>query len=408
MEKSKYYKAFEQAYNNFVARPLSGAEELRKFYVADFTKSSVDQIVNILRMKDRSKKVLVIGHRGCGKSTILNKVAEDLEPQYHVVRFSATDTINMMDVEAIDLLFAAHLQVSNFVGDKSKSMVDSLRQFRELVDKRLKLSVEEANFFGIVSAKFRVEPESRANIRRSLSNEIGVLQKSLCDVCDSIRAQNNKEVLIIIDDLDKLDGPTAEKVFFENSALLTLPEAKIVYTFPLESYYSERFVSSMADRYTDRFVSLVNLYDVNGNYESVSEELLKKLIILRIGDRELITEEALKYVIQSSGGLLRDLVTFMQDACNLAMVLEAEVIDQALMATAVDEHVNKYLRNFDSSKYENAAREIAKTKQRNAVDNPTLVYLLRHLFVLEYSTSSALRGRLWYDVHPCLKQALGI
>ncbi len=40
---------------------------------------------------------------------------------------------------------------------------------------------------------------------------------------------------------------------------------------------------------------------------------------------------------------------------------------------AIEEHVNKYLRNFDSSKYESAVRAIATTKQKSAVDNQTLV-----------------------------------
>ncbi len=75
---------------------------------------------------------------------------------------------------------------------------------------------------------------------------------------------------------------------------------------------------------------------------------------------------------------------------------------------AIEEHVNKYLRNFDSSKYESAVRAIATTKQKSAVDNQTLVYLLRHLFVLEYGTQSIPGGVVWYDIHPCLKQALGI
>ncbi len=34
--------------------------------------------------------------------------------------------------------------------------------------------------------------------------------------------------------------------------------------------------------------------------------------------------------------------------------------------------------------------------------NEKLVYFLRHLFVLEYRQGK----QLWYDTHPCLKEAL--
>ncbi len=90
MEKNKNYdELFAKAYNNFDSKPLSG-ENLKRFYVNDFTKQSIDQIMTTIRITERfKKKILIIGHRGCGKSTILNKVAENLKDEYHIVSFSA-------------------------------------------------------------------------------------------------------------------------------------------------------------------------------------------------------------------------------------------------------------------------------------------------------------------------------
>jgi hypothetical protein len=43
-------------------------------------------------------------------------------------------------------------------------------------------------------------------------------------------------------------------------------------------------------------------------------------------------------------------------------------------------------------------------KNRQEVDNYTLIYLLRYLFVLEYRYGK----KLWYDAHPCMRKALEI
>jgi len=95
--------AFVKAYNNFQSQPLRG-DKLKTFYIEDFTKKCVNEIITTIRITERFKKMLVIGHRGCGKSTILNKVAEELKNDYHVVSFSAAENINMMDVETVDIV----------------------------------------------------------------------------------------------------------------------------------------------------------------------------------------------------------------------------------------------------------------------------------------------------------------
>ncbi|MCP5107230.1 MAG: hypothetical protein GY950_27835, partial [bacterium] len=84
---NKNYDAFVEAYNNFDSRPLEG-ESMKKFYVDDFTRDITNSIIKTVQITEKFRKILIIGHTGCGKSTILNKVAEELEDKYHVVTFS--------------------------------------------------------------------------------------------------------------------------------------------------------------------------------------------------------------------------------------------------------------------------------------------------------------------------------
>jgi len=401
MAKSRNYDAFVKAYNHFDAKPLSG-EDLKRFYIDDFTKGSVNEIITTVRITERFKKLLIIGHRGCGKSTILNKVADELKKEYHIVSFSAADVINMMDVETGDIILAIYLKVLDSIKSDNK-FSDLLGNFSKFCKDKLKsLKFEEigtGELLGIVSFKFKVEPESRIAIRKHLVDQIRELQNNLSEACKKIHNQKKKDVLIIIDDLDKLETKFAENVFFENSDMLTQPEAKMIYTFPLDTYYCDAFIR-IHDRYADQFIPLVNLYNADGNYLQTSLQSLKNLILKRITN-EFISENAMKYVIDMSGGLLRDLVRFMQDACKLAIVENSDAIDQRIIENTLSEHINDYYRVFDFPKYAEKVNLIAQTKQK--LDNETLVYLLRYLFVLEYRHG---RNHLWYDAHPCMKKAL--
>ncbi len=395
------YEAFVTAYNNFDSQPLRG-DKLRRFYVDDFTKDAVNEITTTIRITERFKKMLVIGHRGCGKSTILNKVAEDLQSEYHVVVFSAADVINMMDVEVVDILLGTYLQVLESVDLKKDSKFSNrlLKPFKALMEFFSK-DIKEMNILEIISVKFQVEPESRDTIRQGLRHQMDTLQKNLSNACDEIHKATKKNVLVIIDDLDKLETKFAERIFYANSDLLILPQAKIVYTFPLDTYYCSDFIR-IRDQYADQFISLVNVRNFEGDYLETSQLALIKLILRRI-DKSLITEEAMRYLIDMSGGLLRDLVKFMQDACNLVLVKKSALINQAIAEKAVNKLTIHYYKVFDFPKYIKQVKVIAESKQKEDIDNEILVYLLRYLFVLEYRQSD---DEMWYDIHPCFKKAI--
>jgi energy-coupling factor transporter ATP-binding protein EcfA2 len=264
------YEAFVTAYNNFDSQPLRG-DKLRRFYVDDFTKDAVNEITTTIRITERFKKMLVIGHRGCGKSTIFNMVAEDLRDKYHVVAFSAADVINMMDVEVVDILLGTYLQVLESVDLKKDSKFSErlLKPFKALMEFFSK-DIKEMNILEIISVKFQVEPESRDTIRQGLRHQMDTLQKNLSNACDEIHKATEKNVLVIIDDLDKLETKFAERIFYANSDLLILPQAKIVYTFPLDTYYCSDFIR-IRDQYADQFISLVNVRNFEGDYLETSQ-----------------------------------------------------------------------------------------------------------------------------------------
>jgi len=96
--------AFKAAYNFFDPKPLEG-NSLDQFYIEAFSERQVQELATTVQLSERYRKLLVIGHRGCGKSTILNKIKKNLGRDHEIVAFSATDVLNLDEVEPLDLLF---------------------------------------------------------------------------------------------------------------------------------------------------------------------------------------------------------------------------------------------------------------------------------------------------------------
>jgi hypothetical protein len=262
------------------------------------------------------------------------------------------------------------------------------------------LNIKEADL-NLVALKIKVESESREAVRKAFKTQITDLERNISDACSKISDQTQKDVLIIIDDIDKLPPESAEQIFVKDAHIITMPEAKVIFTFPLASYYSASF-NEISDKFQPVYIRLVNLYDVNGGYQEDSFNALKELVLKRI--RPNLTEDhAIKEIIDKSGGVVRHLVKFMQDACHIAITQEKEKIDNQVAKGVVQEKINEYNRIFDFVKYKESVDRIMLRKSKNRIPISDVIYLLRHRFVLEYGEYG---GETWFDAHPCLKACL--
>jgi predicted GTPase len=109
MEAKKIHKArtIAELRNVCRAQPLED-EMLREFFVEtqkarDPHRSIRDQIRTILS-ETVDARILFYGHRGCGKSTELNRLTVELQKEYAVLKFSVETQMNMTQVYVEDLL----------------------------------------------------------------------------------------------------------------------------------------------------------------------------------------------------------------------------------------------------------------------------------------------------------------
>nr|VFJ43189.1 MAG: AAA ATPase domain-containing protein [Candidatus Kentron sp. FW] len=396
---------FAKIANHFEPRALEG-EALKEFFVGDFFEPFMQALISAIHTSGSYQKLLLIGHRGCGKTTLLNKVAEELRTRYHLVYFSAGEVLNMMDVETVDILLATYGKVIESVTDESQEK-KLLSRFKELIDHgKNKFQLDKKIDINAFFFRFTVESENRTTTREALWHRMDELQNSLSKACADVREETKKEVLIIIDNLDKLEDAMAQNVFLKGSRLLTLPRAKVLFTMPLPTFYNPGFIGVSDVDYQPVFIPLIALSDRDGNPRPDNLDEMEQVVLRRIDDK-LVDKAALQAMILASGGLLRDLIKFMHMACTRAIVKgkmegRESIIDRDIAALVIRDLVNQYTRVFDFPRYRGSITHIRNDKDKERVAHEDMSFFLNSLFALEYGHPD----RIWYDLHPCLARAL--
>ncbi len=77
-------------------------------------------------------KIVFTGHRGCGKSTLLAEFGRNIEDKYFVVFFSIAETIEMSDVNHINILFSIAV---NLMLEAEARQVDIPKSTKDVLDK---------------------------------------------------------------------------------------------------------------------------------------------------------------------------------------------------------------------------------------------------------------------------------
>ena len=247
------------------------------------------------------------------------------------------------------------------------------------------------------------EYKSELKFTRILKKQIGDVQTMHYKpvIMKHAWTESTMDPVIIIDSTDKLINKAVKQIFFEESHILRTLEAKIIFSFPLSAYYHPNFFQ-IRNFFLNEFIRPILLHDMSGSFQEQAFESLSNMIKKRM-EKDLISDDALKHVIVSSGGLLRDLVRMMQMCCKTAIFEKKNIIDIKIAQKTVNEMADRYARFLNFSQYRAILEKIMKTRFKTGMLHNNLAYLLKYHFVLEYGIN---KTPVWYDVHPCLKDSL--
>ncbi|MBT9315299.1 P-loop NTPase family protein [Leptothoe spongobia] len=424
-----------------------------KYYI-DFSAVRGSDLVRELKrtitFSDREPTCqLFTGHIGCGKSTELSRLRQELEDDgYHVVYFESTDDLDMGDVDISDILLAIAKQVSKSLEDARlrlapnkfqtllKSAADLLNS--EVTGLKVKipevgglkvadevgLSAEDGNYslaFGIgeLTTKAKDSKDVRSLLRQHLEPRINsildVINRELIDTANQqLLDQGKAGLVVIVDNLDRIDNKPRgqgrrqpEYLFVDRGDQLKKLRCHVVYTVPLVLSFSNE-----QENLTNRFGSapqvlpMVRTQNRDGSPCKAGIDSLRQMLLARAFP-ELSTEERLAKVGElfdsietldrlclASGGHVRNLLVLINYCLKKAdPPFTGELLDRVISLRLSD-----LTKAIDFEEWD-LLREVHRTKTVRGEGEYQA--LLRSLFVFEYRNA----GQTWFALNPVLLDA---
>ena len=364
----------------------------------------------LLRQHRQPPKYFFSGHRGCGKSTELNWLAvdEEINKKIFIVKYSVKDVCDVNNLNYVDVLFSMGAQLYIQYIDAGKelnpelikeleswggSIVQEMERIKS-VGVSMKGGIEA--FFLSLQAQIKSQHTTRKIIREQIEPKLSELIDKINLIIADIEGKEGKNVLVIIDDLDKPSLEQAKEIFYNNYTAITQPACYIVYTVPISIFFAPEFTAIRESRFFLHNIKLHTKNDRDSIYEP-GYELMREFVFKRMSE-ELIESEALDLAIKMSGGVFREGARIMQIAADSAIEQERTHILKEDVERAEREIRSDFKRILKSEDYD-TLKEICKTNDIRGIEK--IGALLHNLSVLEYENDEN-----WCDIHPTLEALL--
>ncbi len=418
----KYAARVSEMINAFSPAPLQ-REQMEEFYCKDTMEfrtsdkydSPIEDIYDACRENQECMAFLLLGHRGCGKSTELNRMSERLADEgYHVKIIKCTkdlDLVNMVHSDLFILMGEALLQMAEESGcNLSQDMIGRIENFwcegtETMVSQEVEAaSLEEgasvgtgifANIFSVfakIKMDLKYNEESRKEYRKRIRIRSSEWIEILAGISEKIAGHNDgKRPIIIFEDLDKLNPEDAWKVFYNYEAILSGMNFPVIYTFPISLSYDVKF-SAMESYFVTKTLPMIKIQTMEGEDFQDGIDVIEEIVAKRT-ELELFGEGVLKKLIQSTGGSLRDLFMAINASAKRAVRRDSRTVSMEDAGRALEELKTSLTRRIEKKDYQFLAN-IYRGNKEQIEDKEMLLNMLQASVVLEYN------GKRWHNVHP--------
>lgn len=434
-------EAFRAAGQNLQLDPLVTRKDLAKLGV-EYQTNLVDDLEQAVEdCAEQDNKLVFTGHRGCGKSTLLAELGFRLmeTDRYFVVIFSIADTIERSAVDHVNILFSMAVQMLEAAETRSVKLKPGLKRdlyhwlgkHTQTESKAVESEIEtsgEASFKGgiplvleflaQIKSKLKVNSVIRQEISTEFARKISDLIARINEIHAYIENATNQTVLVIIDDLDKLDLSVTETIFSKNIQPLLDPTFRIIYTIPIATLREvslkrniEAIVKQIYTMRVAKFYSKTIVRHADRQPDpavvGVFEEVLRRRLPL-----DLVEPEIRQQMILKSGGVLRELIRIADRCCDKAMkeirrqMRRSEfgaspvIIDQRIWEEVLTDLQIGYAEPLGQVDFATLKGIYEDLKPQDTEDQRFLD-LLHGLYILEYRNSV-----LWYDLSPIVYDLL--
>lgn len=310
-------------------------------------------------------KIICSGHRGCGKTTELERLQLYLNhpDRYFSLFLSMEKKMEYGSFQPEDIFVWIILELVEAV-EKHKIPTgtayfdDLARQLlsNKIIEQELKNSFQtelggeassEVGFFkwlsfkAVAKAVFASTNDTSTIIREEVrKNTLSIIQKinaALVSMRSAIQEMGlGQDILLIIDGSEKLKFEVYEYLFIRNANLLRTLAVNVIIPVPIGSFYQIESASGI--NFPHRFiVPMIKL----GAPDSESNECFKQVIKRRVDEATFFAEGVLDECVRYSGGCMRQL-----------LIIVNTVIQKALGKRASLEIAQAAIRGLGSEMYQ--------------------------------------------------------
>ena len=427
-------------YRAFKGEPLE-IDELDAFFVdatpARGTENPRQRMARLLRRNiGNPLKVLFVGYKGCGKSTELNHLQKDIQDEFLVVNYSVMRELDVNRISHTELFIVTMERIfdvvdragmSPYVSPGYLKAVQGWIQQKEIEEIREKYNISgeidagagiDIPFLKAFFAKLKFSAKTSASLKETIKTHLEPKISDLIDYCNdlirevrsALREIGKKDLLIIIEDLDKVPLSEAKSLFYDRIHQLTLLQAHVIFTFPIALYHSIRFTEIKAHFSERHELPMIKVAEKDGRPFSQGIETLRRIIAQRCDLALFESDQVLDQFIRDSGGCLRDLFMMVYEAAEQALDAERPQINDSDRQRAFqklkreyDNAIAEYREDgklYTVDQYYEALVTLANSQDKKPENTEVVMHLRQSLAVLGYN------GEGWCDVHPIVKEIL--
>lgn len=419
----KYAHQLSDMINAFSPAPLK-IDQMEQFYcngtmeyrMGDRFFSPIENIFESCVGLEGPAAYLLLGHRGCGKSTELNKMSQRLISEGYCVK-----TVNCsMDLDLFNIVYSdlfilmgeALLKIAEELDCRiEESLLESIMSFwddgtetiisQDVAAASLETGVSGEtrgllanilNIFVKIKTDLKFNEETRKEYRRKIVIRSSQWIKILSRVSEQIAEKaGGKRPVIIFEDLDKLNPEDAWKVFYNYAAILSGMTFPVIYTFPIGLSYDARF-SAMESYFATETLPMIKIETIDGRSFPDGINIIREVVKKR-ASLDLFEEGVLERLIRFTGGSLRDLFHGINASAKRAVRRDSGRISMEDAERALEELKTSLTRRIEEKDYP-FLLDIYNGNKERIQDRKMLLEMLQASVVLEYN------GKRWHNVHP--------
>jgi hypothetical protein len=434
-------ESIENVYRAFSANPLD-KDDLAFFSETHSARGGKPFRRRILQrlntINDVDYKYLMVGYRGCGKSTELAKLQEEIEHEINVgsrhlvLSYSIKNELDPVNLNYIQLFIITMEKLFETI-EKNKLPIN--HEYLTLITHRVKTKeIQEINdtynlyegkseikfdipFFKNFFANFRLSSTRSTSMKEVIKQVIEPRLSELINLCNGLITEvklglhkiDKDNLLIIIEDFDKITYDKAKEIFIDHVSTITQLNVNMIFTFPISLYYSAWWSSQIKNYFHDFYeFPMIKVHEKDGSDSTEGMSCMQDMIEKRMNLSLFESKEILNAMIRMCGGALWDLFRLIRDAADFAIDENRKQISQKDYLKALEYLINDYQNTITdvtiegklylSDRFYEILIKLSETKTfENSIE---MLHLRQTLLVLGYN------GDFWCDIHPVVKEIL--